>query len=614
MKIKLLFLFLTFISLTSLSAQTATETKIFHLDYKGNPDPYNLILDSATGKYIYMYYYEEQAKTFLIADNSVSEQFDFISISDTKFDSKGNFFTTAGNYNADYGIDNYFLIINNKNVKNYEYIDAYSSYMNDKDEYVFIFKEFGYYKFGYINAAGEMTQSESFDNIKPIQKTYGYVAPGDPQPDYSDMFFSDAQGRRGYIIIKGGKAGFWFGDQLMTMTDYSDINESSVVYDNNGNFAYVAKSSGKFYDYDNPSMGEFVVANNTQYNTVNGVIIPIVFTSDNTPVYVVSDSVSEYTYKYYAVIGNDRQNPILNGNAIDGFTGYIYDLRRDNAGNIRYAATSSYPGFTPGSTPESQMQSEYAYDYMTYDVTNNNGVELGISIGQFKKTPTGSYIYSAVDPVTYQTDKRKYYLMEYSNGTVSKYRPELYNNLLDYGFSPDGELYYIMDKYVYSGEDYYNPMSAATEVYVEGKKYECQSLTYFGDPATMGYMCFAKNGGYAFAENKLLDTVTYANIAQVITNNGKLSFAPASPTNAKGYSYITNMFYTPNGKLVYAGSYYPDTEDMSVQNNEIVIGNKPVGQAYGMLTFLDYNEDTNMLSFLGQRGKDVYKVSINLNN
>lgn len=609
MKFKLLFLFLTFISFKSIQAQTVSETPVFHLTYKGNPDPYNLMLDSVTGKYIYMYWYEEQAKTFLISDNSVSEQFDFISISDTKFDSRGNFFTTAGNYNADYGIDNYFLIINNKNTKNYDYIESYSAYVNDNDQYVFIFKEFGYFKLGYINAAGEMTQSESFDAIKPIQKSYPYVAPGDPQPDYTaDMFFTNAQGNRGYVVIKDGKAGFWFGGDDLTMTDYSDINEASVVYDNNGNMAFVAKSSGKFYDYDNPNTGEFVVANNSQYNSFKGIVTPIVFTTDNTPVYVVSDSLSEYMYKYYAVIGNDRQYPTINGNQIDGFTGYIYDLRRDDAGNIRYNATTVYQDEST-----SKMQMEYAYDYMTYDVTNNNALELGISIGVFRKSPTGTLIYSAVDPREFNPEKRRYSLMQYSNGVVSKYTDNVYNNLLDYGFSPDGELYYVMDKYE-NYTDYYSPMNASTEVLVEGKKYNCQSLTYFGDAMTSGYLCFSKNGDYAFAENKLLDTVSYANLSVVMTNNGALPFKPASPTNAKGYNYITNMFYTPGGQLVYAGSYYSDMSDLSIQNNEIVINNQPTGQVYGMLSFLDYDEASNTISFLGQRGKDIYKVNINLNN
>ncbi|HEX2788727.1 MAG TPA: hypothetical protein VHP32_12595 [Ignavibacteria bacterium] len=606
MNIKLLFLFLNLVFFASLSAQNVTEKKIFHLDYKGNPDPYNLILDSVTGKYIYMYYYEEQSKNFLIADGSVSEQFDFISISDTKFDKQGNFFTTAGNYNSDYGIDNYFLIINNKNVKNYDYIDSYSSYVNEQGQYVFIFKEFGFFKFGYINANGDMTQSESFDNIKPIQKTYPYVAPGDPQPNYNDMFFTDAQGRRGFVVIKDGKAGFWFGDQQMGMTDYSDINESSVVYDNNGNLAYVAKTTGKFYDYDNPGIGEFVVANNTQYGTFKTIITPIVFTSDNKPVYVVSDSIDMYIYKYYPVIGSERQTPMANGTAIDGFTGYIYDLRIDASGDIKYSATSVYPATI------SPMETEYGYDYMTYDVTNNNALELGVGIGQFKKTSSGGYLYSAVDQSTYKPEKKKYYIMEYSNGAVTKYSNSTYNYLLDYGYSPDGQFYYIMDKY---GEyqDSYAPLLNRTIVNVNNKNYECQSVSYFGDAMTTGYICFGKNGDYAFAENKLLDTVTYTNVSYVMTNNGKLPFATTISTDAKGYNYITNMFYSTNGKLLYVGSLYGNNPESSYSENEIVIDSKPTGQVYGMLSFLNYDKESNTVSFLGQRGKDIYQVSIDLN-
>jgi len=71
---------------------------------------------------------QDNAKNFLISSYGSSEQFDFINIMDTKFDSKGNFFTSAGNYNSEYGIDNYFILINGRNTANFEFLDSYSKY------------------------------------------------------------------------------------------------------------------------------------------------------------------------------------------------------------------------------------------------------------------------------------------------------------------------------------------------------------------------------------------------------------------------------------------------------------------------------------------------------
>lgn len=271
---KIFLLFLLVIFSNNTFSQTIDEKEIFSLDYKGNTELYNFIMDEASGNFCYAYLIPDEKKTFLISPKGQSEKYDFIMTFDTKFDSKGNYFTNAGNYESDYGIDNYFLIINGKTIKGLEYIESSSSFIDKKDEYVFIFKIKEDYFIGYAKADGSFRQSEKYDIVKPVYKYFqGRGMEGDNEQIGDEYFYRNADGERGFIVVKNGKAGLLFGEDIK-MTDYSDIHESSLTLDNNNELTFIAKNGGKFYEN---AGDEFVVSGDIKFNSFDYVTPPVLF-------------------------------------------------------------------------------------------------------------------------------------------------------------------------------------------------------------------------------------------------------------------------------------------------------------------------------------------------
>ncbi len=300
-------LFLVSLLFNNVIAQTISEKEIFRLEFKGLADTYNFIQDSANSNYCYFYRLEDENKTFIISNNSTSEKFDYAGPEDVKFDSKGNYYSVTGNYKADYGIDNNFLVVNGKVVKNYDYIESYSSYIDASGEYVFIFKENEFYKLGYYSIDNGFRQSEGYENIRPV---YNYIEVQSENSEESEAygntnFYLNEKGERGFIALRNGKAKILFESSEIS-TNYSDINESSITNNKNNELSFIAKTGGKFFE----KVGnEFVVSGSKEYDKVELANVPLVFNKNNEPVYVAGDSISEYKYNYYLMIGNQRMKP-----------------------------------------------------------------------------------------------------------------------------------------------------------------------------------------------------------------------------------------------------------------------------------------------------------------
>ena len=165
--IALLFLIL---SNNLLYSQTVTEKEIFTLAYNGSADPYSFIYDDKTGQYSYLYYIEGEKNCFLICNDFVSEKYEYINIFETRTDSKGNRYTVAGNYALNYGTDNNFLLLNGKEVLNFEYIESYSSFINKDDEYVFVYKKLGDFYIGRYSPDKGLSSSGGYELVRTVYK------------------------------------------------------------------------------------------------------------------------------------------------------------------------------------------------------------------------------------------------------------------------------------------------------------------------------------------------------------------------------------------------------------------------------------------------------------
>ncbi|MDQ3194634.1 MAG: hypothetical protein M3P82_06510, partial [Bacteroidota bacterium] len=339
-------------------AQSISEKEIFRLDYKGTTDTYNFVRDSAGSNYCYFYRIDEENKTFIISGSSTSDKFDYASPEDVKFDLKGNYYAVTSNYKADYGIDNNFLIVNGKLVKNYDYIESYSSYINKAGEFVFVFKENDLFKLGYYNIENGFRESKGYENIRPVfkfvQAQYGREEESQGYGN-ADYFFNE-NGERAFIAIFNGKANIVFETGEIA-TDYSDINESSIILNRNNELSFIAKRGGRFFE----KIGnEFVVSGAKEYDQFELAYIPLQFDKNNDPVYVAGDSITEANYNYYLVIGNQKQIAEFdNGKSRKPvrFSNFLYDINLNNDGTITYF------GITDSMIPaKRKLPEEEAYD------------------------------------------------------------------------------------------------------------------------------------------------------------------------------------------------------------------------------------------------------------
>jgi hypothetical protein len=593
MKKILAFIFL--FSFCTSFAQTIDERLLFVLtNYEGNVDTYSLTYDKNTGRYAYVYYISQENKSFIISNNTVSEKYDGVSSTDIKFDSEGNYYTVTTNYKEDYGIDNNFIISNGKVIKAYDLIEGYSAFINNRNEYVFIFQENNQYKIGYYNPSSGFRQSEGYDLVKPIYKSYD-----GRETLYEDMFFKNSLGERGFIGIKNNKAFLIFNDKI-TPTNYSDIMEYSFTTDRNGYMAFIAKSNGRFYDVKG---NEFVVVGTREYPKFDYVNAPLMFNSANEPVYTVTDSVSSELYVTRFLIGENVQTVYLDNSKTQKapeFSSGIYEIKIDDAGNITYMA---------GNLLDIGTGDEYSYNTQNYFVKNGIAEELGINVGLMRFGKNGEMLFGAKENKF--DELYQLYLLDGSG--KRKINTISYDAFSDYGFTPDGKIYYIAENFNLDSEKNY--LSSKYFLYLDGKIIaEPPSISYQGfnysetEPASA--IQFDSRGNYSFSTDRIIDTVNFRYVANVWTNGNMLSYNSKISSPDRAYNYISNLSYLDNDKLFYIGNII---QSEYLINSEILIDNQPVGNVYDSINDLKYDPVTRTVTFRGSRGKEIFDVTLRLN-
>lgn len=594
-KIFLLFLFV--ILSGNIFSQTIDEKEIFNLEYKGNAELYNFILDDVSGNYCYAYLMPDEKKTFIISPKGKSEKYDFIMTFDTKFDSKGNYFAVSGNYESDYGIDNYFLIINGKTFKGLEYIESSGSFINKKNEYVFIFKIKEYYYVGYAKADGSFRQSEKFDQVKPIYKYFqGRGKEGDNEQIGDDYFYKNAKDERGFIVIQNGKAGMLFGDDL-NMTDHSDILETSLTLNNNNELSYIAKNGGKFYEN---SGNEFVVSGDKKYKSFDYVNPPLLFNKDNEPVYKSSDSTEEFLQHSYLVKGDERLQVSFDQseeNLKPVLIYEIYEIKFSENGDITYFASADE--IIPATPGDATAYDEYYVK--TYIVKNGKALLLGYNTGNVIYDKEGNIIYAGISDL----NKKEYLLMQSNGESIIIIGKGDYDLIADYGFMKDGELYYFGQQFsndetgrkgsvkFYAGNDLKNDFEN-----VSYQSYEYGAVMIQFSPVSDGYViCADENKGPGQQS------------CYLVTDKGKMKFPENTVSGTGKFLNILNIIYTGNDKIFYTGITELDTTDYSY-TEEIFTDEISLGKNYRQVQKIKYNRSDNTINFLGSRRNKIYSVSV----
>ncbi|MDQ3022145.1 MAG: hypothetical protein M3R36_16465 [Bacteroidota bacterium] len=587
-------------SINNLSSQSITEKEIFRLTYKGDADAYNFIYDSSSSNYCYLYRPEDENKVFIISNNSVSEKYDNIYAEDIRFDSEGNYYVIGADFKKDYGVDNNFLIVNGKNVLNYNYIESYNAFINNNEDYVFIFKESEQYKIGYYNIDSGFRKSEGYESIKPIYnyKAIQYHHEGEAEGYRSEDFYLNENGERGFIAISNGKAKIVF-ETSEIQTTYNDINELSFSKNKNNELSFIAKTGAKFYE----KVGnEFVVSGNNAYDKFELVSTPLSFNNTDEPVYTAGDSVGEFKFIYYPVIGNKKiiaYSDINNSEQALEFNYGLSDFKIESDGKLSYIGAEEIIIPAKQAAPDETVYDEYySRSFFIQDGIAN---ELAYSIGPVKYNGQGDMLYSGIADLK---KKDVLLMLNYGSSKIIINR-EKFDDVFEYGFSKDNEIYYIGQNY---GDD--ENKKNETFIYIGDQligKYEYVTYQNTGDEGSI--IKFDKRNNFAFAIEEKVDSNTFKSF--VVTKSGKLPFPSNAVNGSKMFSYISELMFTADGKLFFIGDMIYDPV-AHTGTKEIFVDNKSLGKIYNTINNVEYDETENIISFAGSRGKAIYFVHIKL--
>src|SRR5690606_36933515 len=143
---------------------------------------------------------------------------------------------------------------------------------------------------------------EEYLLVKPIYKGDYPLDYGEGDVPYTNLFL-DKDGNPGYAVLDGVNASLMFGDNL-TRTDYTDIDANTFVYDKNGNMCYMAKNGAQFYTAPG---NEFLVQGSQQHAAFDYIFGPVLFTSNNTPVYMGGEALVDMVSNYFVIVGDEKQ-------------------------------------------------------------------------------------------------------------------------------------------------------------------------------------------------------------------------------------------------------------------------------------------------------------------
>lgn len=597
-----LFFVLFFLQFNVSISQELIEKEILKIDYSGSADIYDFVLDSVSGTYCYAYRIEDQNKSFIISNNSTSEKYDYVMIETIQFDSKGNYYAITSNYKPDYGVDNYFLIVNGKEVRNSNYIDGYSSYINNNGDYVFIFKDNELYRLGYYNIDKGFIESEAYENIKPI---YRYVESfgeheGDGGPVNPENFYRNEKGERGFIANAFNQTKIIF-ETSSSSYDCSDIYESSVTTNKNNELSFIGKKNGKFFEHVG---NEFVVSGNKEYDEFQLAKVPLLFNSGNEPVYSAGDSIGEYKYDYWLMIGNAKQNVKYTSIKSDDHVNLGYGLSNikvNDNGNISYVGAQEIMIPATKKTGDEPVYDEF-YS-RSFFVDNGLAQEMGYNVNKIVYGPDGDMLYSGMADLK---QKKSILMLNYGDSRVILSKDK-FDDIYDYGYSPSGEIYYVAQNY----EVPEKKKPSETYLFIGGKqvgKYEYVVFQY--SPEKSSVIRFGPNNEYAYVAEERLDSNTFSDF--VVTDKGRLPFPSNSVTDSKSFSYISYLNYSSNGRLFFIGNVSTDPVTYVV-TQEVFVDNKSMGKTYTSVSNVRYNAATNQMTFNGARGDKIYFVIVNLN-
>jgi hypothetical protein len=575
-------------------SQTLTEYEIYSDNTIEDIKVYNFIYDKNTGNYCYLYYNAMTNKYVINSKDGESGEFDYISVYDIRFDSKGSYYALVSNYNEDDSLE-YFLIANGETVSKFQKAESYSSFVDKNDDFKFVYSEGDSVRICTYSINNELTTSEKYFAAKPIYR-YKEESEYDIALGQEDLF-EDTNGNYGFVVSDGVTSSILFGDNVIK-TPYTDINSNSLVYDKQGILCYIAKMEGKFYENKGR---EFIVQGDKKHKEFDYVYLPVLFDKNNNPVYNTVDS-TQAGHISKLVIGDDYQKIYSDASKTKlgaDYDGGIYLLNIDSDDNITYYGAIMLK-------PDSEdLASEHSIMYNVVYVVN--GVEkkfyLNSGLWKFNKNERGL--------ITFVTDElgNKTRLLLTKNNKQKIVSKMDYNEIPDYGFiNSTNKIYYVG---VIFG-DWTKKIKDQYFIYIDNKrigKYE--AIIFQEQTGDFSIIKFSSKGNYAFVIQESETDIGDENFeyyTYVVTDAGRQAPIINFETKKKSFDFIENLFYTRNNKLFCTAGIY--NYEKSSDQYQIMVDNKPLDEIYNSIDKLQYDEEKNVVSFMGSRAGSIYEVKV----
>lgn len=545
---KILTVFVLLLLTLSLNAQTVKEKKV----YSGlKPNAYTLYdfsYDDKSGTYIYAPFDTVKLKTKIFSSKGNSAEYDYFQIFDAAYDKSGNYYVI--------GINNTDVekgISDNYLLRNGKEIFKSSnlSYPLTKreDGLYFIAKENGYdVRVKYNYYTNQLEYGNKYDTIF-LASVNNLTGGG--EPTYQIGFTKT--GKEYYVASKNGKHHFIIGDT--ESKPYDEIQYYNTYEDNTGNICFVAKQ------IVNGKNQYFLVQGDKEYKKFANINYNVVFDNLNVPYYSASENYDEeYTQDGFLVKGDEK----ISRNFLRG----IYDISFTPGGKLVYTGSDTLP------------------DGTSKTILFIDGAEYTSA--------------SSIWGISFYNDDTPFYYSSDASGNSTLYKgktkiSDTYSYINEFSVNKSGLISFVGTTY---GD--YDKNIPNKSYYVIGDKKFGPIEDYIVGEYEPNFLEVTDNGNYAYtsAETKKGKDGEIQYRYSIVGKDWK------SPK----YDYINELMSYKNDFYFIGLNYNANgqTESSFFKNGEEIVDD------YEAIYNVKMDKEKGVITFLAQKGKEVYFVEIKL--
>lgn len=531
---KIILTIFSLILVNSLFSQKINEFEFHKFEYE-DVNIYNLLYSEETKTYVYTDY-DDEGKYYIISNKGNSKRYTFISVFDLQFDKNGNYYVSASINQPETEQSKYYFLINGQEKLEYEFI-WYPITKHDEIIYFIAQEDSMNFLVSYNTKTNKFNFGKKYKNIafSKIDEKYkwepsfelGFTKKGEP-------YYIAEDGEYAFLVIGSAE-----------QKKYSSIRDYRTYEDLKGNICYnaIVKEGDNQY-------GVFVQGNK-EYKKFNATLGPVVFKSDNTPVYVGSTETFNEYYSQFIIEG-EKTGKVYNG--------YIYDLTITPNGKVAYTATDttsdgkSYTRVVIDGKEQKKYENVYRLNFLSDDTPVYVGVK-----GDKEHLVVGN-----------------------------KENPFGYSSILNINISPKDEVAFLGVIYGNDNEEDQNYF-----IHIGNKKFgPYPSVPYSYSEGLDDFITFNEKGNYAFI-------IMNENSEQTIISN----YFKCDYFNAiwEMDTYENDFYYLAMKTISEGKSSY-----------QVFKNGKAIGNTYDQVSNFNLNKEQGVISFTALKENTAYFVKIDL--